>query len=177
MAQSLEINMTAMLQRITSEYVAQEDRVRVSGECANGSTVVLWLTQRILNRLVPHLVGWLDGKAGAEPVAQVVQEFAQHTARAQLSAQAPVRAASAGAHSVLVHAVDMGFNGAGVALKFKDQADKVVACLQLQATPLRQWINILHDQYRQAGWPAGVWPQWVTGATDLQQTSCSPVLH
>ena len=43
------------LQRITTEYDEREDRIRVSGQLAQGEAVVLWLTQRLLNRLVPHL--------------------------------------------------------------------------------------------------------------------------
>ena len=48
-----------VLHRLTTDYVEEEDRIRVSGASANGDTVVLWLTQRLLNRLVPHLTAWL----------------------------------------------------------------------------------------------------------------------
>lgn len=54
----------AALQRITTEYRAQEDRLCLTGERANGDAVVLWLTQRLLNRLVPHLTGWLEQQKG-----------------------------------------------------------------------------------------------------------------
>ena len=40
-----------VLHRLTTDYVEEEDRIRVSGASANGDTVVLWLTQRLLNRL------------------------------------------------------------------------------------------------------------------------------
>ena len=45
----------AELQRCTTEYIATEDRLRLSGEIGTQSTVVLWLTQRLLNRLMPPL--------------------------------------------------------------------------------------------------------------------------
>ena len=43
------------LRRMTTEYRAQEDRLCLTGERTGGDAVVLWLTQRLLNRLVPHL--------------------------------------------------------------------------------------------------------------------------
>lgn len=43
--------MTDTLQRITTEYIEAEDRIRLAGE-AGEKTMVLWLTQRFLNRLI-----------------------------------------------------------------------------------------------------------------------------
>ncbi len=34
--------------------------------------------------------------------------------------------------------------------------------LILRAQPLRQWLGILHNQYRAAQWPLTAWPDWVT---------------
>ena len=90
------------LQRITTEYVEQEDRIRLSGEFASGDTVVLWLTQRLLHRLVPHLTAWLARQvapASSIPAVEaahqdIVQGFAQQAARAQLAPEPPVRASS-----------------------------------------------------------------------------------
>jgi len=31
----------------------------------------------------------------------------------------------------------------------------------LAARPLRQWLDIVHDAYRKAGWPLAVWPGWL----------------
>ncbi len=43
------------LQRITTEYVELEDRILLAGELGNREAVVVWLTQRLLQRLVPVL--------------------------------------------------------------------------------------------------------------------------
>jgi len=43
-------------------------------------------------------------------------------------------------------------------------ADVQQAVLTLRPQPLRQWLNILHDAYRKADWPATVWPDWVRDA-------------
>ena len=87
---SLSDEARAQLQRITTEYNEPEDRIRLSGELAQGDTVVLWLTQRLLNRLVPHLTAWLSQQlapASSIPSVQavhedIVQGFAQQAARA-----------------------------------------------------------------------------------------------
>ena len=91
--------MTQKLQRITTEYIDREDRIRLTGELAAGTVVVLWLTQRLVNRLVPHLTAWLDRQvtpASNIPSVQarhqdIVQSFAQQAARVQLAPEAPVR--------------------------------------------------------------------------------------
>ena len=91
------------LQRITTTYVDVEDRLRLTGVLANGTVVQLWLTQRLLGRLVPPLTSWLVRNAllgaehalpGAAPAAKValadqemVQGFAQQSAWAQLKPQ------------------------------------------------------------------------------------------
>lgn len=63
-----------MLQRITIEYRTQEDRLCLTGERAG---VVLWLTQRLLGRLVPHLTAWLEQQKGPSEHAKVMLEFQQ----------------------------------------------------------------------------------------------------
>ena len=52
--------MTTTLRRITTEYIEIEDRLRISGEIADAEAVVIWLTQRLLLRLLPLLLQWLD---------------------------------------------------------------------------------------------------------------------
>lgn len=76
-----------------------------------------------------------------------------------------------------MHVVDLALQGSGITLQFKDSSNTVVASLQLQATQLRQWLNILHEQCQQAGWPTDVWPVWVTQATPIPGTTAAVVLH
>lgn len=167
--------MTDTLQRITTEYIEAEDRIRLAGE-AGEKTVVLWLTQRLLNRLIPHLCQWLGQQSGNAPLAEVRQEFAQQKARAELEAQPPVRA-EPDVQGVLIHSVDLKNSNAGIGLQFKDVDGNVVARLQLQPKPLRQWLNIVYDQYLQAGWPTTVWPAWVAEAKPAATSSRAAVLH
>ena len=85
------------LQRITTEYLDTEDRIRLCAESAPNQTVVLWLTQRLLHRLVPHTLGWIEqqmgvsGGIGSDVRADVVNSFAQQAALALLEPQPPFR--------------------------------------------------------------------------------------
>ena len=124
------------LQRITTEFIDSEDRIRLCGECSPQQTVVLWLTQRMLNRLVPHLLNWLEQQTGVS-----------------------------GGLGADLRAVRLTFKG----LSSPGQPDSVMdACVSMQAQPLRQWLSIVHDQYRRAGWASGsaeacgsMWPEWI----------------
>lgn len=162
------------LQRITTEYDEREDRIRVSGELADGRTVVLWLTQRLLNRLVPHLTAWLARQvapASSIPSVQaihqdIVQSFAQQAARAQLAPEPPVRASSPMA-SWRVDSVDIAQGEDAVALTFKGEAGEQVL-VTLSAQPLRQWLGIVYEQILRGQWPTTAWPAWMQADAPAQ---------
>lgn len=167
--------MTNLL-RVSIQYVEAEDRMRLTGEISTDQTIVLWLTQRLFNRLIPNLINGLEQQAGSTPLAEVKQSFAQQKARAELELQPPVRAGT-GTQGVLVHSADLKSSRSGMGLQFKTIDGNVVASLHLQPKPLRQWLNIVYDQYLRAGWPTTVWPAWVAEAKPSQTSSRSAVLH
>lgn len=169
--------MTLLLQRITTRYSDVQDRIRLAGELDDGQTMVLWLTQRLLNRVIPLLCQKLEQQEGGTPLAEVKQEFAQQRARADLAPQPAVQTA-AHTQRVLVHSVDLKPLRTGMGLQFKNADGNVVASLQLHAKPLRQWLNIVYDQYLRAGWPSNVWPAWVAEAKPAHgKGPGAPVLH
>ena len=157
----------AELQRITTLFVDSEDRIRLAGEDGAGQTQVLWLSQRLLNRLLPHLCAWLEqqapapGRSYADAArSEVLQSFAQLAAQAALEPQVPVPShAPSGAW--LVHSVDIATTDQVVTLNFKAAGAAQAATLTLPEQALRQWLNILHDQYAAAEWPLTPWPEWV----------------
>lgn len=152
------------LQRFTTEYIESEDRVRLSGETEQG-IVVIWLTQRLLQRLIPVLLQRLERETVNIPRAEALQSFAQQAARAELAPQAPVRA-STDSRSWLASAVDIKQSPSLLNLTFKsaqqDQNDLIFT-----GKMLRHWLNILHLAYRKAGWPQTVWPEWMQESTTL----------
>ena len=177
----------ADLQRITTEYIETQDRLRLAGELADGdksAPQVLWLTQRLLQRLLPVLFKQLQG-AGAvadtshadTSYADLLHSFAQQSARAQLVPQPPVQVNPSSA-AWLVLSVDIAQSEEGLRLTFKGEPNQPdqQASLALTAQPLRQWLGILHGAYCKAEWPLQVWPQWLQ---DSSAPAAAPavVLH
>lgn len=154
------------LQRFTTEYVDVEDRIRLSGESAPGEAEVLWLTRRLVDRLVPHLCAWLEkqGRMGLIPedagVADAMQGFALQAALQSLVPQPPVAPEQARS-SRLVQSVDVTAGDDALHLVFRGGDDARVS-LVLQVQALRQWLGILHAQCAAGEWPLEAWPSWLT---------------
>lgn len=172
--------MTSALQRITTAYIDLEDRIRLAGETEGGERLVLWLTRRLLDRLVPHLVTWLEKNAGPQAPAsrlydEALQGFAQEAAQARLKPEAPVPAA-APSRSWLVCAVDVSLSEASIRLNFKGLAESEQTCLTMPEAPLRQWLGIIHGLYVRAAWPTSPWPGWM-GEADTRASQPGQLMH
>jgi len=169
------------LRRFTTDYVATEDRIRIRGELASGDKQVFWLTRPLLDRLVRALAAWLErsgagasaapaADAAANPAREMAaQRFAQQAARASLDRHEPVLAEARTANW-LVRSIDLSQNRREVRLTFKSydrpadaaaQPGDAAAGVAMVPPVLRQWLGILHDKYREAGWPAGAFPSWI----------------
>lgn len=168
------------LHRFTTDYVDIEDRIRISGELQSGEKRVFWLTRRLLDRLVPPLAAWVEKQAdppearsSADPVkTAATRSFAQQAARAEVPRQRPVDPGTA-PDSWLVRSVDLSQSTSLVRLTFKNHetakgaeppADAAEVRVPMTPTVLRQWLGIVHDKYRKAGWPTQAFPRWVTDA-------------
>ena len=148
------------LRKFTTIYSAHEDRIRLAGHRADAGPVILWLTQRMVRRLLPPLISWLE-KTDALVVGETetVQSFKQQVARATLRQQAPVQAPIE-SESWVVTAVDFASTPKVMRLTFKDIEDRSVR-LMLTPEAARQWLNILHDATRKGEWPRDAWPSWI----------------
>ena len=156
--------MTQVLERITTEYIDSEDRLRLSGEMGNDVPVVIWLTQRLLQRLVPMLLRWLENQNADLPHAEILQGFAQQAAKAELAPLAPVLACPDSA-AWLVLSVDIVQSEQAVSLTFYGADGQDAVSLMLAATPLRQWLSIVYELYLKAEWPIEIWPGWLREST------------
>ncbi|KFE57147.1 hypothetical protein [Pseudomonas syringae] len=167
------------LKRITTEMHDLEDRMQLTGELTSGEPVVLWMTQRLVKRLVPHLLTWLQPAAPTGKSAVVadyhtaaVQSFAQQAALAQLPEQSAVQATPQ--HSAwLIETIDVTRTEEIIALTFKSGEQQ--ATLLMAPQPLRQWLAILHDQCVKGEWALEIWPEWIldsipTGGPKLNAT-------
>lgn len=155
------------IERISTEYIDIEDRVRLAGEVENAATVVVWFTQRLLQRLLPTLLQGLERQSADTPRSALLHSFALQAARAELTPQAPVQT-STDSTAWLARSVDITYSKQAVSLNFRGVAGEN-ATLALAATPLRQWLGILHDTYLKAGWPLDVWPEWVRESARLEK--------
>ena len=48
------------LQKITTDYNEQEDRLTIAGLTEKNETVLFWLTMRLASRLIGHCLGILE---------------------------------------------------------------------------------------------------------------------
>lgn len=163
------------LQRLTTEYVEAEDRIRISGELASGETVVMWLSQRLLMRLLPHLFLWLEKQSNDNIPMEIEQSFAQEAAKADLAPEAPVQRL-AESQEWLVGAVDLTPNANALAMSFRSETGQRET-LALQAVALRQWLEIIHALWGAAEWPSDVWPEWIASQTPKSEHDHASRLH
>jgi hypothetical protein len=153
------------LVRITVKYFEAEDRIRLAGETQQGGVVVIWITRRLLDRLLSKLAGILENATaqalGADPVrADAVHRFAQHAAQIAAVPQPPVRPQDEDVQW-LARSVDILFAKGEVRLSFRGD-DTQLAELDFVEGKLRQFLNILLQMYRTADWPLTAWPTWAS---------------
>lgn len=165
------------LERITTEYIPLEDRIRISGQIPKDRTVTIWLTQRMLSLLLPHLFGWLNKKFAKEQnsksynagsISDIIQTFEQEAAIANLAQQdqTPVTTKNSNDH-LLVHSIDITTGDLGIQIGFKSETmhqELQLINLTMEHEPLRQWLHILYALTLQAGWTVQGWPDWMNNA-------------
>ena len=159
------------LQRITTEYIETEDRIRLGGEIGKSASIVLWLTQRLLSQVISHLLELIEKQSlnlANTDSSSLMQEFAQQLAQAELAPELPVQTTEA-AQSWLVLEVDITLSPEGtLALVFKRETGSAAtqegagrAILTVEAKQLRQWLGIVRSQWQKAEWPLTLWPTWM----------------
>lgn len=162
------------LQKITTEYSEAEDRFRLTGKNSEGGQVSIWLTQRLLQRLIPVLLKRLstDSRVTTSSRPDEVQGFAQQSARASMRAETPL-VVDLQTHIWLAERVDISSSASRIVLTFFS-ADGKQAQIPMADQVLRQWLGIVYDKYRAAQWPLNLWPQWFSQG-QLQATSSQSV--
>jgi len=150
-----------IIQKITQRFDPLQDRICLGVQDSNGQVMLLWLTQRLANRLAGALANWLDAELRIQAAGQSVPSlhaWEQAAAQAQLKPDQPVVAATAKS-AALLESVDLTRGLHGYTLIFKWGATGA-AQLTMSGTELRQWLGILHRLFDTAEWPKNAWPQW-----------------
>ncbi len=147
--------MDYQLSKITTVYSDQQDRVRLLGDTDQGTTCEIWLSNRLLNRLVEAL---MNNTHSDDFQSDAVQAFQHEAASAALEPQAPVQAQQQPV-SWLAQSIDVNRGNGASSLLFKDDQD-CTAVIAFSDTELRQWLSIVFQAYQNAQWPLAVWPTW-----------------
>ncbi|MDA9677874.1 hypothetical protein N9T52_00270 [bacterium] len=139
------------LLRVTLAYSSEQDRIFMDGISAHGETKRLWLTARLVNRLVPHLLR-ITGNASSEtrlsgvPITQNAE------------ATKPVEFVE-GSEESLIGSIDIRSRDSATALIFKDRSTTAQASLILSLGETLQWANALKQCHIRGGWSASLWEE------------------
>ena len=158
------------IQRVTIAYLELEDRIRLTGETKDGKILGLWLTQRLMLRLLPHVFTWLEQQTptisapspeNSSQASTMIQSFAQQEARQVLKKQpsSPVPI-SEKTSLLLVKTLDLSSRAGKLIITF-GLADGSKTRLSLSASQLRQWLTIVNRNWMKANWPRTTWPNWM----------------
>lgn len=147
-------------QRFTTEYVDHEDRIRLTYQIQDGSNHAAWLTQRFLDRVVPHAVKWLEKSTQTLPRGEALQSFAQDVAVSKLPVQPAIRVEET-VQPWVACTVNLKFEENVVHLELKSRDEQFQTELHMNSEHLRQWLNIIQKQYLRAGWGTTSWPEWL----------------
>jgi hypothetical protein len=165
--------MTQDSNRITTDYVEHQDRLRIAGELPRDSGVIIWLTHRLARRLVPALLQWLDHQAGASPQRDVVHGFEQEAARMGMAEHPRVDIARNNAEW-LVSRIEYTAEDGRMAITFRND-DGHAFGMRLAPMELRQWLTVLHGLWAHAAWPMDIWPGWLADQTTAERVP--PRMH
>ena len=163
-----------LLERFSTIYVAEEDRLRLSSEIIDGTLETIWLTQRFLLGALPPLLKWLEKQIPSSLSINEVQEFQQQASTAAIKPQKPVQA-EADHPSWIPTTANIASSEKMIKITLKDCNQNQVH-LNLTAKQLRQWLSIVHDCWGKAGWPPQVWPDWIGSSGNFKQ-GLAAMLH
>jgi len=181
------------LRKLTTRYVANEDRFLISAEGDRGH-INLWLTQRLIKSLLPHLLEWLgsrtvcddDGsdQVSASSAANTSDNRSQNSSATnpQLASQLVAQTrkavsqvdASKATQSILVQTIQ--FQPRDDILRLIFELPNEEAILLLQSEHLRIWLSALYNGWQQANWP-DLWPDWMKQAHLARSQYPAPVMH
>jgi len=166
-----------LIDKITTQYNENEDRFSVAALASNKSSVTLWFSQRMLRRLIPPILEWLDERNNASSQLDMkskalMNDFASQKATNDLVEEEPAvqtkpisQKAKSTISSFLIFTIDIKHSDSVMELTLKDANDNAVG-LRLTKLHARQWLMILQSQWLKSEWPMSIWPDWLTQSSD-----------
>lgn len=147
------------VKRVSTLYIAAQDRFRLSAEMEDGQVHAMWLTQRMLRLLLEPLAPHLQQTQAKTPREKVRRSYVALMEKVAGKGGPPLSTAPV-AEEWLISAIDVGFNGGAVRMLFQGEGGREAA-MEIHAIKLRMWLGVLHRKSLKAGWPEQIWPQAV----------------
>lgn len=151
-----------LLEKVTLNYVAVEDRICMNAQIRGGEAVTFWLTQRLCRGLVKTFVNYLDKTTvtATDTGKSMVQTYFQEEAMMRKPRSASVDASKSTTAPMLVKTLNIRTTPDSLLLRLP-MPDGSVSAMPLKPVEARQLLQILFVQYRKGDWPLDIWPQWI----------------
>ncbi|HLS98980.1 MAG TPA: hypothetical protein VK018_09640 [Porticoccaceae bacterium] len=167
-----------VLEKVTLNYVATEDRISMQAQVKEGEPMTFWLTLRLCRELVRAFVGYLDShvataKGGGK---SVLQTYYQEEAMVRKTRTASVDASASTLAPVLVKEVSLRSNADALVMRLP-MPDGTMAAMPLKAIEARQLLQILHVQFKKADWPLDIWPAWMSDSSKVDALGGKGPIH
>lgn len=159
-----------VIQTFTVSYDAHEDRVRLAAVDKTEQVQAIWLTRRLLDRLLPALVRTLDTQVSDAMPLEFAQSLQQEQVRQGRRLGDPPEAVDAQQSTCcwLCSTVHVTKSESGVELTLTDGTQE--ATMSLGAVQLRVVLDIFAATYRTADWALSAFPAWLI-ETDPPETA------
>jgi hypothetical protein len=150
------------IQTFTGRYDPVEDRLRLDLVNAAGEKQSIFLTRRLVDRVIPVLVSHLEGKTPEGVPADLAQGMSQSRARQarQTGEATPAVAVDAETPTWLCRTMHFqtADHGLNVIVTDDTQVDAVMPMVEAN---LRAVLDIFLDLYTKACWPTEPFPEWI----------------
>lgn len=146
----------------TARYDAVEDRLRLDAVDVQGGKQAIYLTRRLVDRVIPVLVSHLEGKTPDGVPADLAQGMSQSRARQARQSGEPTPAVVAESETPtwLCRTIHIKKAEHGLNVIFTDDA-RIDAVMSMVEANLRAVLDILFGLYAKAGWPTEPFPGWM----------------
>ena len=150
------------IQTFTARYDPVEDRLRLDAVDAAGGKQAIFLTRRLVDRVIPVLVSHLEGKTPEGVPADLAQGMSQSSARQarQTGEATPAIAADPETQTWLCRTMHFQKADHGLNVIFTDDT-QVDAVMPMVEANLRAVLDIFLDLYTKACWPTEPFPEWI----------------
>ena len=147
------------IQTFTGRYDPVEDRFRLDAVNAAGEKQSIFLTRRLVDRVIPVLVSHLEGKTPDGAPADLAQGMSQpHARQARQTGEATPAVAATPTWLCRTMHFQKADHGLNVIFTNDTQVDAVMPMVEAN---LRAVLDILLELYTKANWPTEPLPEWM----------------